>query len=196
MPTKTIFIDGNAGVMAIANYSAGDGVIRDAVANPYANLAVLNFHSGLSYIQLKDKISYPGTLTYPGVTRELKEWGDKPGGGGCGGSGCCFILLEAKYKERVIDQVIRRYRDEHTTERNLRGYYKVAEKIIPLMQKSKIFKSIIVLTFASPALYYAKWYYKENNWGWIFTPLKLFWMTLFNVLGTNKKFTRKNGENV
>jgi hypothetical protein len=116
------------------------------------------------------------------------------GGGGGGGGGCCFIMLEARYGDGTMDRVVRRYRDEKVTERNKRGYYKLAEVFIPLMRKSKLFSFFVVKTFADPAVCYAKWYYGENKWGWIFKPLEKFWMGLFDTLGTDTKFIRENGE--
>ena len=118
------------------------------------------------------------------------------GGGGGGGGGCCFIMLEARYGDGTMDRVVRRYRDEKVTERNKRGYYKLAEVFIPLMRKSKVFSFFVVKTFADPAVCYAKWYYGENKWGWIFKPLEKFWMSLFDTLGTDTKFIRENGETV
>jgi len=118
------------------------------------------------------------------------------GGGGGGGGGCCFIMLEARYGDGTMDRVVRRYRDEKVTERNKRGYYKLAEVFIPLMRKSKLFSFFVVKTFADPAVCYAKWYYGENKWGWIFKPLEKFWMSLFDTLGTDTKFIRENGETV
>jgi hypothetical protein len=116
------------------------------------------------------------------------------GGGGGGGGGCCFIMLEARYGDGTMDRVVRRYRDEKVTEKNKRGYYKLAEVFIPLMRKSKLFSFFVVKTFADPAVCYAKWYYGENKWGWIFKPLERFWMKLFDTLGTDTKFIRENGE--
>ena len=116
------------------------------------------------------------------------------GGGGGGGGGCCFIMLEARYGDGTMDRVVRRYRDEKVTERNKRGYYKLAEVLIPLMRKSKLFSFLVVKTFADPAVCYAKWYYGENKWGWVFKPLERFWMGLFDTLGTDTKFIRENGE--
>ena len=116
------------------------------------------------------------------------------GGGGGGGGGCCFIMLEARYGDGTMDRVVRRYRDEKVTERNKRGYYKLAEVLIPLMRKSKLFSFLVVKTFADPAVCYAKWYYGENKWGWVFKPLERFWMGLFDTLGTETKFIRENGE--
>jgi hypothetical protein len=95
-----------------------------------------------------------------------------------------------------MDRVVRRYRDEKVTERNKRGYYKLAEVFIPLMRKSKLFSFFVVKTFADPAVCYAKWYYGENKWGWIFKPLEKFWMSLFDTLGTDTKFIRENGETI
>jgi hypothetical protein len=118
------------------------------------------------------------------------------GGGGGGGGGCCFIMLEARYGNGTMDRVVRRYRDEKVTERNKRGYYKLAEVFIPLMRKSKLFSFFVVKTFADPAVCYAKWYYGENKWGWIFKPLEKFWMSLFDTLGTETQFIRENGETV
>ena len=118
------------------------------------------------------------------------------GGGGGGGGGCCFIMLEARYGDGTMDRVVRRYRDEKVTERNKRGYYKLAEVFIPLMRKSKLFSFFVVKTFADPAVCYAKWYYGENKWGWIFKPLEKFWMSLFDTLGTETQFIRENGETV
>jgi hypothetical protein len=116
------------------------------------------------------------------------------GGGGGGGGGCCFIMLEARYGNGTMDFVVRRYRDEKMTDRNRRGYYKLAEVFVPLMRKSKLFKFMVTKTFADPLVSYGKYYYGENRWGWIFKPLEKFWLGLFDTLGTKTKFIRENGE--
>ena len=111
-------------------------------------------------------------------------------------SSCCFIMLEARYGDGTMDKVVRRYRDENMTPRNRRGYYKVAEVLVPLMRKSKIFKWIVTKTFADPLVSYGKWYYGENKHGWIFAPIKSAWLKLFDVVGTDTVFIRENGEEV
>jgi hypothetical protein len=131
-------------------------------------------------------------VTGPGGTAGVGGTGG--GGGGGGGGGCCFIMLEARYGNGTMDRVVRRYRDEKATEQNKRGYYKLAEVFVPLMRKSKLFSAFVVLTFADPAVHYAKWYYGENKWGWVFTPLRKFWLGLFDTLGSDTKFIRENGE--
>lgn len=118
------------------------------------------------------------------------------GGGGGGGGGCCFIMLEARYGDGTMDAVVRRYRDEKITDRNKRGYYKLAEVFVPLMRESKLFKFMVAKTFADPLVSYGKWHYGQNRHGWIFKPVERFWMKIFNVLGNDTKFIRENGETV
>lgn len=118
------------------------------------------------------------------------------GGGGGSGGGCCFIMLEARYGDGTMDAVVRKYRDENITDRNKRGYYKLAEVFVPLMRASKFFKFMVAKTFADPLVSYGKWHYGQNRHGWIFKPVERFWMKIFNVLGTDTKFIRENGETV
>jgi len=118
------------------------------------------------------------------------------GGGAGGGAGCCFIMLEARYGDGTMDAVVRRYRDEKITERNKRGYYKLAEVFVPLMRESKLFKFMVAKTFADPLVSYGKWHYGQNKHGWLFKPVEKFWMKVFNVLGTDTQFIRENGQTV
>ena len=184
---RRLYINGNNGTLFIS-----DTTITDASASlyPISNREHLYFHSNLPYIQIKQKIS-AGTLTFPARDRGLTTWPD--GSKGCGG-GCCFIMLEARYGTGVMDAVVRRYRDENITDHNKRGYYKLAEVLVPLMREYRWVKGLVILTFASPLVHYAKWHYGENKWGWVFAPIKNLWMKVFNVLGTDTEFIRENGE--
>ena len=116
------------------------------------------------------------------------------GGAALGLLACCFIMLEARYGNGTMDNVVRRYRDEKMTERNRRGYYKVAEVLVPMMRKSRLFKWVVTKTFADPLVCYGKWYYGENKYGWIFKPVEKFWMSVFNTVGGDVQFIRENGE--
>jgi hypothetical protein len=109
-------------------------------------------------------------------------------------SSCCFIMLEARYGNGTMDKVVRKYRDEYMTDRNRRGYYRLAEVLVPLMRKSPAFKWVITKTFADPLVSYGKYYYGENKHGVVFTPVKNFWMKVFDIVGGNTKFIRENGE--
>lgn len=113
---------------------------------------------------------------------------------GGGGGGCCFIMLEARYGDGTMDDVVRRYRDEHMTDRNKRGYYKVAEVLVPLMRKSRLAKWLVTKTFADPLVSYGKYYYGQNKHGVIFSPVKSFWMSVFNIVGGETEFIRENGK--
>ena len=122
--------------------------------------------------------------------------GDMAHGGGesTSGGGCCFIMLEARYGDGTMDHVVRKYRDEMMTDKNRRGYYKLAEVLVPLMRKSAVFKFIVQKTFADPLVSYGKWHYKENKHGWVFAPIKSMWMKVFDVLGGDTEFIRENGQ--
>jgi len=118
-------------------------------------------------------------------------------GTGCGaGTGCCFIMLEARYGNGTMDSVVRRYRDEKMTDKNRRGYYRLAEVFVPLMRESRVFKFLVTKTFADPLVCYGKYYYGENRWGWIFKPVERFWMRVFDIVGGDTEFIRENGETV
>ena len=140
--------------------------------------------------------SQPDYSNVPSGKAPPSRGGDSGGPPSQGGGSCCFIMLEARYGDGTMDKVVRRYRDENMTPRNRRGYYKVAEVLVPLMRKSKIFKWIVTKTFADPLVSYGKWYYGENKHGWIFAPLKSAWLKLFDVVGTDTVFIRENGEEV
>ena len=107
---------------------------------------------------------------------------------------CCFIMLEARYGDGTMDNVVRKYRDEMMTDKNRRGYYKLAEVLVPLMRRSRVFKFIVQKTFADPLVSYGKWHYKENKHGWVFAPIKSMWMKVFDVLGGDTEFIRENGQ--
>lgn len=123
--------------------------------------------------------------------------GDSGGGSSSSGGssgGCCFIMLEARYGNGIMDEVVRRYRDEHMTERNRRGYYKVAEVLVPLMRKSSVIKWLVTKTFADPLVSYGKYYYGQNKHGVLYSPVKSLWMKIFDTVGGDTEFIRENGE--
>ncbi len=106
-------------------------------------------------------------------------------------SWCCFIFIEAY---GGLLPIVRRYRDEHMTDRNRRGYYKLADKIVPFMKKSKLFKYMVKVFMTDPMVSYGKYYYGKGRVGLVFKPITKVWLNVFNWLGKNKPYTRKNGE--
>lgn len=109
-------------------------------------------------------------------------------------TGCCFIFLEARYGNGTMDRVVRKYRDEHMTELNRRGYYKLSEVLVPAMRASKLVKFAVRVLLTDPLVAYGNWHYNRKGLGWMFKPLKDFWLKTFNVLGSEHKFIRENGE--
>ena len=71
-----------------------------------------------------------------GLVEQMKDDDDvDPDDGG----GCCFIVLEVENKEK-LDVYIRKYRDEMLNDTNRKGYYKLAQVVVPLMRKYNIVK--------------------------------------------------------
>ncbi len=113
---------------------------------------------------------------------------------GASASGCCFIFLEARYGDGTMDAVVRRYRDEHMTDLNRRGYYKLSEVLVPAMRASRLVKFAVRVLLTDPLVAYGNWHYNKKGLGWLFKPVKDFWLKTFNVLGSEHKFIRENGE--
>ena len=108
------------------------------------------------------------------------------------GGGCCFIILEVEEKNG-LNKDVRRYRDEMMNDSNRSGYYKLAQVSVPLMRKSKLIKWFFKYSFVKPAKSWAKWHYHKKGIGWIFEPLRKFWLGLFTYLGKEYKLRVDNG---
>jgi hypothetical protein len=102
------------------------------------------------------------------------------------GGGCCFIVLEVE-NNNELDRNVRQYRDEQLNDLNRAGYYKLAQVVVPLMRKSKLMKWFFKYSFVKPAKSWAKWYYNKKGMGWIFEPLRRFWLGMFTYLGKEHK---------
>ena len=146
----------------------------------------------LGDIRERDNMAFQERMADKNAEAQIAAAEAQKGGGG--GGGCCWVMLEARYGDGTMDLVVRKYRDEHMTDRNKRGYYKFAEFIIPLMRKYKAVQKIVQWTFGDTLVAYGRWYYGLNKWGWIFSPIKSFWMGLFNAVGKETEFIRENGE--
>lgn len=107
------------------------------------------------------------------------------------GTGCCFIFLAAY--DDVLDDVVRRYRDEHMNERNRRGYYRLADILVPLMKKYRYVKRAVKFIMTDPMVCYGGYFYGLNKHGVLCKPVAKLWLSVFNVLGFGK-YVRSNGE--
>lgn len=147
--------------------------------------------------EMKRKIAAMGTgagfmsLSSSDYAAEQQALANKGGSTGV----CCFIFLEARYGNGTMDYVVRRFRDENMTDENRRGYYKLSEVLVPLMRKSKLVKALVRLFMTDPLVAYGKAYYGTGSkLGFIFAPVKNFWMKTFKYLGGDHEFIRENGE--
>ena len=183
---------GSASGSTVKTYSSLAEAANDGQHGKAVNIA----GKGLQKVEFADT-SYNTKMATVSATKTKK---DNDGGGGgssnssSGGDGCCFIMLEARYGNGTMDEVVRRYRDEYMTDRNRRGYYKLAEVLVPLMRKSKVFKWVVTKTFADPLVSYGKYYYGQGKVGMLYSPVKTFWMKVFDVIGGKTEFIRENGE--
>jgi hypothetical protein len=108
---------------------------------------------------------------------------------------CCFIFLEARYGNGTMDAVVRKFRDENMTDTNRRGYYKLSEVLVPMMRKSKLVKGLVRLFMTDPLVAYGRAYYGTGSkLGFVFAPVKNFWLNTFEFLGGKHEFIRENGE--
>jgi hypothetical protein len=119
---------------------------------------------------------------------------DAQANAGGGGGGCCFIFLEARYGNGAMDDVVRKYRDEFMTDRNKRGYYKLSQVLVPLMRMSPAIKGAVRVLMTDPMVSYGKWHYERRGPGFLFAPVKNFWLKAFDYLGQDHEFIRESGE--
>jgi len=107
-------------------------------------------------------------------------------GGGGGGGGCCFILTEAN--DGVLDDIARKFRDEYGTPKQKSGYRRLANWLVPKMKESKAIKNLVKFFMVKPMIQAGKFLYGKNHWGYIFAPIAMSWLTLFQILGAKKNY--------
>lgn len=124
---------------------------------------------------------------------QAAPWQDLAGfAGGLGGSylegggGCCFILTEAN--DGVLDDIHRRYRDEHGSAEQKSGYRRLANWLVPKMRQSRTVKNLVKFFMVKPITYAGQFLYGQNHWGYIFAPIAMSWLMLFHILGAKKNY--------
>lgn len=106
---------------------------------------------------------------------------------------CCFIFLAGAGQ---LSSSVRRYRDSHMTMRNRRGYYWLADRLVPLMERSRAIKYLVNLLMVRPMTYYGDYYYNKDPIGFIFAPITQFWLIVFTFLGYRSLYCRRGTEEV
>ena len=157
--------------------------------NLTTSAGLLGQAAGFDTSALQNELAIPGLTVAETAAQNAGKSGGSSRGGGTGG--CCFIVLEAN--DGILPDVVRRYRDEHCTPRKRRGYYRLAEVLVPAMVRWGWAKTAIRWAMVKPLTAYGRWHYGESRWGWLSAPLKWAWLSLFAALGWGT-FRRANGE--
>lgn len=125
---------------------------------------------------------------------------------GCLLGGCCFLFRHARHRDGTEDWVIREYRDSMTTTQQMRGYYKMSEFLCPLMDRHAWIRYAVKWLICDPLVAYGKWFYRDHEYyadkkkglghklGWLFAPVKKFWLKTWEHLGDEFEYIRWNGE--
>jgi len=177
--------------------AAGSGLTLESFAEPIADIARKGMLDRLAIQHRFNMAGYQQRQTIERTKAELehKRRADKmqflgklfSSGGSITGS-CCFIFIAG---HGFLHPIVRKYRDEHMTKRNRRGYYWLSDRLVPLMKKSKAVRAIVKLVMIDPMTSYGKHYYGINQIGVVFAPVASFWLRLFTLLGFRKPYTRR-----
>jgi len=140
----------------------------------------------------------------PGTKRDILTTMDifNPGGGLLtliknGIDSACMIVTACTSRQSPEVEIAREYRDKFLTRRQLRGYYMLAEKIVPRMHRSPRLTRLIKRWLVDPLIVYGRhalvktapppWRYERI--------IATAFLALIGCIGrTRKQFTRANGE--
>lgn len=98
---------------------------------------------------------------------------------------CCWTFRE--FREKFPDGIpwyVRASRDAHYTPMRRAGYQRMSKYLVPLMQKSRVVRSLVDFVLVDPMTRHAAWLAGLNNYGWVFTPLQKAWLGTFSLLGS------------
>jgi hypothetical protein len=77
-------------------------------------------------------------------------------GGALGGDGC-IIVTTATHPDSEEVNITRQYRDRFLDKETLRGYYVIAEKVVPLMKKYPLFKKLVKRVLVDNLIEYGRY---------------------------------------
>lgn len=120
--------------------------------------------------------------------------GQGPNEGSNNVSACCFIFIAAH--GGILHPVVRWYRDKYMTVRNRRGYYWLADRLVPQMKKRKWLMRLVQIFMVNPMTSYGKYRCGYNKIGAIFAPVSAAWQGIFTLLGCRKSYRRRGSQEV
>jgi len=152
---------------------------RDLMADFMANItgqalgAYQMPYSGLFQATPQISGQYMGTKSAPTASEQLQQ--------PMAGMSCCFIFVEAD--NGILNRIARRFRDEKGTLKQQAGYTWIANHLVPWMRKSKRIKNFVRWAMIKPLIWSGKAFYGENNWGFVFWPIGIMWLVIFDFIG-------------
>jgi hypothetical protein len=105
---------------------------------------------------------------------------------------CCFIFMEANGGS--LDPFVREYRDKLMTQKNKRGYYRISEKLVPWMRRSRVVAEVVKCFMVNPMLESGRWYKERRGFPVFSLMVGFFWMIAYDLMGAGKPYQRSNGE--
>jgi hypothetical protein len=104
---------------------------------------------------------------------------------------CCFIFMEHFGKQKM-PWFVRRCRDEFASGPRVEGYRRMAKYTVPLMQRSRLVRSLVNLLMIAPLCGFGGWLYgakpKRYRFGWVAFPMVAFWFSLWAAMGQTINF--------
>lgn len=99
---------------------------------------------------------------------------------------CCFIFMEAY--NGTLPTSVRRYRDLKAPESSRRrnGYIRMSRWLVPAMRVFGFSRCATNLLLIKPLTCYGEWFYGNNRFGWVFKPVEVFWMKVWELIGKEK----------
>jgi len=135
--------------------------------------------------------------------------GEGGGGGGLLSSLCCFsaaavpavgadlgareVVAACALGALLVPGAVREFRDQHAPLVVKRGYYRLAEKLVPRMRRPRV-HALVRGLMVEPLTRYARWRMRGEGMGWVCWPAAVFWFSAFTVLGVGGSMRRSNGE--
>lgn len=99
----------------------------------------------------------------------------------------CYIFRAGDHFERAV----REYRDLHFSPDSAIaiGYKNMSQWLVPLMKRYASVRNIVIAVMLKPLALYARWFFKENGFGFVFLPFAYFWVGFWRLYGKLKPHT-------
>lgn len=96
---------------------------------------------------------------------------------------CCWTFAEAFYGWDNIPDSVRVSRDLHYTPQRREGYRMMSRFLVPKMQQSKVWRTVVNALLIKPMTSHAEWYVNGKGFGWIFSPLQKTYLAVWEHYG-------------